>query len=421
MNYKEAVEYIHKISWTGSRPGLSRVEELCNALGNPQDKLKFIHVAGTNGKGSFCSMLEGILRRAGYKTGLYTSPYVRYFNERMAINGKMIEDEKLAEIVSYVREFAEKMEDKPTEFELICAIAFEYFYREKCDVVVLEVGMGGRLDATNIINTVVLSFITGIALDHTAFLGSTIPEIAREKAGIIKKNTPVIYGGEDKEAEKVIRETAEKTDAEFSVVDRSTLSVKEYKIDGTTFDYDGFCNLKLSLLGSYQPYNAASVITAVKKLRSLGMEIPDEAIREGLANAVWHARFEVISSSPLVIFDGGHNPEGVDAAIKSVKKYFADEKINVLTAVMADKDYEYIAKRIGEVAKRVYTVRADNPRALSAEEYARTFTELGISATPCKSVADGVEKLIKAGKEENTPSLICGSLYMYEEVANLFD
>ena len=154
MNYSEAVEYIHKISWTGSRPGLERITELCNLLGNPQDKLKFIHVAGTNGKGSFCSMLEGILRRSGYKTGLYTSPYVRYFNERMALNGKMIENGRLAEIVTYVRSFAEKMQDKPTEFELICAIAFEYFCREGCDVVILEVGMGGRLDATNIINTV---------------------------------------------------------------------------------------------------------------------------------------------------------------------------------------------------------------------------------------------------------------------------
>ena len=416
MNYSEAIEYIHGISWTFCKPGLERIRELCEALGNPQDKLKFIHVAGTNGKGSFCSMLEGILRRSGYKTGLYTSPYVRYFNERMAVNGRMIDDDTLADIVSYVRTFAEKMQDKPTEFELICAIAFEYFYREGCDVVVLEVGMGGRLDATNIINTAILSVITGIALDHTAFLGNTISEIAREKAGIIKKNTPVIYGGEDKEAERVIRETAEKIGTEFSVVDRKTLSVKEYKIDGTTFDYDDFCNFKLSLLGSYQPYNAASVLTAVKKLRTLGMEIPDSAIREGIGNAVWQARFEVISKEPLVIFDGGHNPEGIDAAIESAKKYFGYEKINVLTAVMADKDYNYIAGRIATVANRVYTVTANNPRALSAVDYAKVFSSLGIESVACESVAEAVKKLLAAGAEEGIPSLICGSLYMYEEV-----
>ena len=186
MNYEQTLEYIHSVCWKGSRPGLDRTRQLLEMMGNPQDKLKYIHVAGTNGKGSVCSMLSSVLCEAGYKTGLYTSPYVRWFNERMAINGQMISNDELSEVTEYVKQFAEKMEDLPTEFELITAIGFEYFARNKCDVVVLETGMGGRLDSTNIIKTNVLSVITGIALDHTAFLGNTLAEIATEKAGIIK-------------------------------------------------------------------------------------------------------------------------------------------------------------------------------------------------------------------------------------------
>ncbi len=417
MDYTQALEYIHKISWTGSRPGLDRIKELCRLIGNPQNRLKFIHVGGTNGKGSFCSMLESVLRKSGYKTGLYTSPYVRYFNERMAVNGKMIADEALAEIVTYVSEFAEKMSDKPTEFELICAVAFEYFARERCDVVILEVGLGGRLDATNIIETSILSVITGIALDHTAILGDTKEKIASEKAGIIKPATPVIYGGEDKSCEEVIRKKAECEGAPFSVVDRSALVVKEMTVEGTVFDFLGFCNVKLSLLGDYQPYNATTVITAIEKLRSLGMEIPDSAVYSGFECAEWRARFELLSRSPCVVFDGGHNPEGVDAAVRSAEKYFPDTRINVLTAVMADKDYRYIAERIASVAKRVYTVTPDNPRALKAQEYAQVFASLGVESIACESVADGVERLFSSSKNDGAPALVCGSLYMYEEVA----
>lgn len=417
MNYKQALEYIHKISWTGSRPGLERIRELCDRLGNPQNKLKFIHVGGTNGKGSFCAMLESILRNAGYKTGLYTSPYVRCFNERIAVDGEMIDNKDLADTVTYVKKYAEQMADKPTEFELICAIAFEYFYRRRCDIVILEVGMGGRLDATNIINTAILSVITGIALDHTAFLGNTIKEIAREKAGIIKTHTPVLYGGEDKSCEQIIREHADEMGAPFSVVDRSSLVVKNLDIDGTTLDFDEFCNVKLSLLGTYQLYNAATVLTAVKKLRSLGMEIPDFAVYSGMRDAVWHARFELLSRSPVIVFDGGHNPEGVDAALDSAKKYFHGARVNVLTAVMADKDYNYIAKRIASVAKKVYTVTADNPRALTAEDYASVFSSLGVESFACEDAEDGVKRLICDGERDGTPALICGSLYMYEQVA----
>ena len=213
MNYEEALEYIHGISWTFCKPGLERISALCKALGDPQKKLKFIHIAGTNGKCSTSAMLESVLRESGYKTGLFTSPYIRTFNERMRVDGENISDGELAEITEYVRPFADDMTDKPTEFELISAIAFEYFSRNNCDVVVLEAGMGGRLDSTNVIDSALLSIITGIALDHTAFLGDTVEKIAAEKAGIIKCGCPVLFGGEDDAAERVIRERAAEMNA----------------------------------------------------------------------------------------------------------------------------------------------------------------------------------------------------------------
>ena len=421
MDYIQALEYIHRISWSGSRPGLERIRELCSRLGNPQNRLKFVHVAGTNGKGSFCAMLESILRYSGYKTGLYTSPYVKYFNERMAVNGKMISNEKLAQAVTRVSAHAEQMADAPTEFELICAVAFEYFASEGCDVVILEVGLGGRLDATNVIESSLLSVITGIALDHMELLGDTIPKIAKEKAGIIKEGTPVLFGGEDEDAARVIREAAQENNSAYYEVDRRSLAPKEMTVDGTLFDYKSFCDLKLSLLGSYQPYNAATVLDAVELLRTLGLEIPDDAVYSGLSTVVWHARFEVISRDPLVIFDGGHNPEGIDAAMDSVKTYFGREKVNVLTAVMADKDYDYISKKIAEVASRVYTVRADNPRALGAEDYAAAIRRCGVEAIPCESVDEGVRRLIQSAKDEKKAALICGSLYLYEQVSRVVE
>ena len=236
MDYREALEYIHGISWEFCRPGLERIDQLCEKLGHPERELKFIHVGGTNGKGSFCSMLSSILVSAGYKTGLYTSPYVRVFNERMCIDGKMISNEELAEITEYVRPFADSMKDKPTEFELITAIAFEYFRRNKVDVVVLEVGMGGRLDSTNIIPEALLSVITGIALDHVAFLGNTVEKIAAEKAGIIKRGCPVLYGGEDDSAAGVIESTAKRVGSEYYRVDYSSLNIISATLDGADFE-----------------------------------------------------------------------------------------------------------------------------------------------------------------------------------------
>ena len=327
MNYTEALEYIHGVSWTFCKPGLERISELCERLGNPQKKLKFIHVAGTNGKGSTSAMLDSVLRKAGYKTGLYTSPYIRVFNERMRIDGENISNGELAELTEYIKPIADQMTDSPTEFELITALAFEYFARNNCDVVVLEAGMGGRLDSTNIIDTSVLSIITGIALDHTAFLGDTVEKIAAEKAGIIKESTPILYGGVDESAKAVIMAKATEMNAQFECVDYGKLKVKDLALSGSIFDFDKFRDLKINLLGSYQPRNAAIVVSALEILRKNGFEISDEAMREGLLRAKWQGRFEILSHNPLIIFDGAHNLCGIETLVASIKRYFPNKKM----------------------------------------------------------------------------------------------
>lgn len=416
MRYEEALEYIHSISWTFCKPGLDRTRELCRRMGNPQDSLKFIHVAGTNGKGSFCSMMSSVLMASGLKVGTYTSPYILRFNERMQVGGEPIADDMLAEITEQIRPHADAMEDRPTEFELITVIAFEFFKRMAVDVVVLECGMGGRLDSTNIIDTSLLSVITGISLDHTAFLGDTVEKIAGEKAGIIKPSVPVIYGGEDDVAREVIRKKAEEVGSAYYEVDYSCLDVKKSDLFGTEFDFKSHTGMHISLLGSYQPRNASLGLSAIDILRGEGFDIPEECVKEGLAKAKWPARFEIISKSPLIIFDGAHNPEGVSAAVRSIKVYFGTKRVLAVSGVLADKDYEYIGTEIASVAKKAYTITPSNPRALLNTEYAKIFIKNGVSATPCESIGEALKLAIIEAEKENTPIVCLGSLYTYGEV-----
>ncbi len=415
MNYNESLEYIHGISWCFCKPGLERISELCEKLGHPERGLKFIHVAGTNGKGSFCSMLSSILSRAGYRTGLYTSPYIRIFNERMCIDGEPISNNELAEITTYVRPIAEGMTDKPTEFELITAVAFEYFRRHECDVVVLEAGMGGRLDSTNVIREPLLSVITGIALDHTAFLGDTVEKIAGEKAGIIKDGRPVLFGGEDESAYAVIAATAKKEGSRCHRTDYDKLNIKEATLSGTAFDFGVWHDMKIALLGLYQPRNAASVLTAVDILRDGGLDISDAAVRDGLLSARWQARFEIIENEPLVIFDGAHNPEGIDSAVRSIKHYF-DDKVYVLTGVLKDKDYGYIASCLSKIASVAFVMTPDNPRALAAEEYAAVLTKNGVECHPCETVEQAFVLAKQRALRDGTPLVCLGSLYTYCQI-----
>ena len=418
MNYSETLQYIHSVSGHFCKPGLERITALCDALGHPERALRFIHVGGTNGKGSFCAMTEAILRAAGYRTGLYTSPYIKEFNERMRVNGENISNNELIELTEQVRPIADAMEDKPTEFELITAIAFLYFKRHNCDVVVLEVGLGGRLDSTNLIQSPCLSVVTGIDFDHTDLLGDTLEAIATEKGGIIKSSRPVLYGGVDPKVRCTLEAIAKEKNAPFYTTDRSRLTVNRLSVEGTSLSFGELEDLKLPLLGSYQPLNAATVLSAVEILnQTKQFSISEDAIRDGLASVKWPARFEKLNDrDPLIFFDGSHNPQGIASAVETVQTYFPNQRVAILTGVMRDKNYSVMIEQIGRVAQKVFTVTPANPRSLPAEEYALHFSNSGTEATPCQTVADGAKMAIEYAKAHQIPLICLGSLYLYGEL-----
>jgi len=416
MTCQEAIQYIHSFPWHGNKPGLERITALLDAMGNPQKSVRCIHVAGTNGKGSVCAMLDSILRAAGYRTGLFTSPYIRNFRERIRVDGNMIGEDELAEITESIKPYAEALDEKPNVFELITAIGFECFRRHGIDIVVLEVGLGGSLDPTNVIENPLLSIITGIDFDHTEQLGNTLQAIAAEKAGIIKEGRPCLFGGNEGSASRTVRSIAALRHAPFHTVDRSDYRVTETTLDGTVFDFQNYIGLHLPLLGSYQPYNAAIVLTALGILEQEGVNGSEEALRQGLREVRWPARFELLSRDPIIICDGGHNPQGISAAVKSLQTYFPEQKARILTAVMADKDYDEMIELLRPVVAHAYTVNLGNPRALPAEAYAKDLNSHNIDATAYESVRDALACAIDDCRREGTPLLCLGSLYLYNAV-----
>ena len=419
MTYEEALSYIHSICWKGSKLGLDRTRELLGKLDDPQKELKFIHIAGTNGKGSTAAMLSSILEEAGYRVGLYTSPFINRFNERMQVNHQPIPDEELAALTEYVRPHADAMADSPTEFELITALAMVWFARQKCDIVVLEVGMGGELDSTNIIDVPEAAVIAAMGMDHVKELGPTMADIARAKAGIIKEGGRVVSYGGNLEADEVIAAVCRARNASLCQPDFSAIVPGDFSLEGQTFSYKGWRGLRIPLVGAYQMNNAAVVLETVEVLRQRGWSVSDEAVRKGLADTRWPARFEVLRRDPVFIVDGGHNPHGIRATAESLRRLFPGRKITFVTGVMADKDVEHILGLIVPLADQFFTVRPDNPRAMDAGELARRIEAMGAKATACASVRDGVDRAIQA---EGPHGVACalGSLYMSGEVRSCF-
>ena len=416
MNYQEAVDYIHGLYWRGSKLGLERVKELCRRLGDPQKKLKFIHVAGTNGKGSTCAMLSHILCAQGYRTGLYVSPFVDRFNERIQFNNEPIPDHELAELVSEIAPVAESMEQLPTEFEVIAAAAFLYYVKKRCDYVVLEVGLGGELDATNIIDTPLLAIITAIDYDHMHILGDTIEQIAEAKAGIIKDGGRVIFYGEHQSAIPVIEHACRIHHAELHICDRSSLQEQSYDLHGQTFAYKNHQDLHLRLLGKYQMNNAATAIDAVELLNKNGVMITEEAMRKGLSETTWPARFELLREFPPFFVDGGHNPHGVRGTVETYRRLFGEKRANIIMGMMQDKDVLQSIALLEPIAKMFYTVRPDNARAMSADDLADLIVSCGAKAKPCNSVYDALLEALP----EDCVTLAVGSLYMAGEVHEAF-
>lgn len=412
MNYKEAMAYLKSARRFGSRPGLERISELCERLGNPQNGLSYIHVTGTNGKGSVCSMLYSVLCFAGMKAGLFTSPYMLDFSERFAADGSYITREEIASIVTEIAPHADKMEDCPTEFELLTAMSFLFFRKRGCKIIVYEAGMGGRLDSTNIIPAPAAAVITGVALDHTEVLGDSIEKIAYEKAGIIKSGCPVICGDMPDEAAKVILSRAAEEKSVVIRTGRGTpyeVTKRTFSKEGAMFSLGDRKDFKLPLTGIYQFANAAVAIAVLDNLSICGRDIPDIVIKRGLAKAKWRGRFELFCPDPLLIFDGGHNPQGVMAAAQSLAAYYPDRKFTVITGVMGDKDHREMGQIMSSFADKAYTVCPDNPRAMDAEKYASELREVGIDAVPCANMRDALD--LAAG----TDTIVLGSLYMYKQ------
>ena len=322
MNYEQAMEYIHAVQWAGHKPGLTRTRTLLAALGDPHKQLRFVHVAGTNGKGSTAAMMASCLQAAGYRVGLYTSPFINRFNERIQINGQQIPDEALVELVEQVKPAADAMEDVPTEFEIITALGMLYFAQQQCDIVVLEVGLGGTLDSTNVIDAPECAVITALGMDHVKELGPTLADIAAAKAGIIKEGCPVVSYGGVPEADIVIRRVCAEKHAELTEVDFSRLKYEGGSLDAVEFDFDGLTDVHLPLIGSYQPRNAALAITALRVMRTHGWNIPENAIRTGLETVSWPGRFELLRHAPAFLLDGSHNAHGMRATVQSLRDRF---------------------------------------------------------------------------------------------------
>ena len=419
MNYSEALSYIHSISWKGSVLGLGRTQELLHKLGSPEKRLRFIHIAGTNGKGSTAAMLSSVLQSAGYRAGLYTSPFINRFNERMQIDQQCISDDELAELTAEVKPIADGMADHPTEFELITAIGMVYFARHACDIVVLEVGMGGALDSTNVIDVPEVAVITAMGMDHVRELGPTMADIACAKAGIIKAGGDVVSYGGNPEADAVFGRICRERGARLHQPDFAAIVPGPFGLDGQRFSYGAWDDIRIPLAGSYQMQNAAVVLTTIDVLRNKGWKISDAAVYAGMAGTHWPARFEVLCHDPVFIVDGGHNPHGIRATADSLKRLFPDRRIVFLVGVMADKDVESILGLVAPLAERFFTVRPDNPRAMAADELARRIEKLGVPAEPCASVEEGVRRALALARP-NGVACALGSLYMSGDVRNCF-
>lgn len=419
MTAEEAILFIHEKVWQGTKPGLDRTRELLSKMGNPQKQLRFIHIAGTNGKGSTSAMLAAILKSAGLTTGLYTSPFISDFNERMRVNGVPITYDELASITEFCAPFALEMVDRPTEFELVTAIAMEFFARSKCDIVVLETGMGGRLDSTNVIENPLCSVITNIGLDHTRELGDTVEKITAEKAGIIKRNCPTVIYDLPKNVQKVINERCCEMNSSLTSADFGAISIISNSRYGQVFSYKEFNNLDLPLLGSHQTMNAAVALEVIKVLRSQSVAISDEAIKNGLSETEWPARFEIVSEKPFFVVDGGHNPQCAETVADNLERYFPDTKRVILFGVLADKDYMGLASILNAVADAFVTITPQSPRALSASDLAEKLACFGKPVAAFDDIERGInEALILAG--ENGVVCSVGSLYTAGAVRAFF-
>ncbi len=421
MTYLDAVNKINSLLRFGIQPGLERIQALLDRIGNPQKHLKFVHVAGTNGKGSACALLSSVLREAGCRTGLFTSPYITDFRERFQVNGEKIPEKALVRILDQLVPLIEEMARRGevvTEFELITALAFQWFYEEKCDIVVLEVGLGGRFDATNVIDTPLAAVIMSISLDHTAILGDTVEQIAFEKCGIVKDGGDVVlYPDQEEGVYGVVAHAVQDHSGRLILPSPGSVTEISSSIEGTYACYRGE-EYRLPFLGTHQLKNAAAAFAALELLREKGYPISLRAMKDGVAKAHIPARMEVLSRAPLVILDGAHNPGAAQVLAQALKKYLPNRKIVGMMGMLKDKDSKSSLRSLATLFQALITVTPKNPRALPGEELADRAKEY------CAQVfaEDSLPKAIAMAKElagSGGAIVICGSLYLAGEIRPL--
>lgn len=425
MTYIEAVEKINSLLVFGSQPGLERIGEFVERIGSPDKRLKFVHVAGTNGKGSTCSFISSVLTNSGYKTGLFISPFVLDFRERFMIDGEMIPSTVLADIVEELFPLVEQMKNEGkiiTEFEFVFAVALVWYAREACDIVVLETGLGGRFDATNIIDTPLVSVITSISLDHTKILGDTYAKIAFEKCGIIKQNgITVAYGEQMPDSMDVIRKTSEERHNRLIVAESEKAKIISSYIEGTVFDYEldnHPLQIRIRLLGEHQVRNAVTALCTIAQLRKQNLNIPDSAVINGFERVSFPARMEQLGNSPLIFLDGAHNPGGANALSETIDRYLKDKRKIGIVGMLADKDIESSMAVLLPRFEEIITVAPNNPRKMSPEELA----EIVRKYCPCVTVSDNLREaymyaLSRAGADDAI--IIFGSLYLASDMRRI--
>lgn len=448
MDWNEAIALLHGANWKHTKIGLERMQDFMHALGDPQEKLRYVHIAGTNGKGSACVMTQSILTAAGFRTGLYISPHLDQFNERLSIDGQMISDADLRRLAARVRAAAETLGEEPTDFEMITAMAFCWFEEQHCDLVVLEVGMGGRLDATNVISSPEVCAIMHIGLDHTEFLGDTVEKVAAEKAGILKPGADCVLYHQLPDVMEVVQKRFADVNpdaaAHLVTTDPAAFTARTRTIDEQVFDYRNRPELRIQLLGNYQMENAMAVLDIIDCLQHRGWGISEDAIqqgtsaaqtpegehkpgisedaiRAGLARASWPGRFELLSRAPLLIVDGAHNPNGVEALVDTIRAYFPGQKINFVMGVMKDKDYHTMLRLIAPYAVRFITELPDAHRALRPEELKseiRTYFDGPVETAD--SVTAAVQRAMEIAEGTESITICFGSLYQVADIRRFF-
>lgn len=414
MNYAEARVYLDEVSKYGSVLGLENMRELLGRLGNPQDDLKFIHISGTNGKGSVLAYLSTILSGGGYRTGRYISPTLFSYRERIQVDEQKIEKESLAHHVTAIAKAIEEMKAEnagnPTAFEVETALAFLYFKEKDCDIVVLETGLGGALDATNIIKTTVMEVIAPISMDHMEFLGDTLEKIAMQKAGIIKPHTAVVSASQEPDAKKVLDHVCKENQCSMYMVDPAQITDVLYDVEEQQFSYKNWKNVKITLAGNYQILNAALALEGVEELRRLGYHLSEEQVRQGLYRAVWRGRFTLLSKNPAVIIDGAHNPGAAKELKHSLDLYFKGKDLYYIFGVFQDKDYQEVIRLTAPLAKHIVTVQTPgNPRALPADKLKEAVQAVNPSVEAAQSIQEAVKKSLQLAKKEDA-IIIFGSL-----------